>query len=337
MAEILHDPNIVVIGGGTGSFTLLGALKEHTKNITAIVNMADDGGSTGVLRDELGVLPPGDIRQCLVALSESPQVLRELFNYRFPADTTFAGHSFGNLFLSAVEMMGSDFNEAVRLASEFLNITGRVLPITLSNCHLALKTTNGVMKGEYKIAHSNFDGRSDSPELWLEPEAEINPLAAEAIMSSDLVVIAPGNLYGSLVPALLVKGTAEALQATAAPVVYTCNLVNKPTQTQGFAVHDYVRELERFIGEGAIDVILYNTDEPSDEVLRAYALDGEYPVRIDEKELLALGRTAISGDFLAKYAGVRNKNDTFILRSLIRHDAQAIAGMLMQLVGQDKQ
>src|SRR5665213_528832 len=131
------QPRIVVIGGGTGSFTLLSALKQHTPNLTALVTMADNGGSTGVLRDELGVLPPGDIRQCLVALSTAPEELRELFNYRFP-EGTFEGHSFGNLFLSAVERMTSDFNHAVRMAGDVLRIRGRVLPMTLQNCNLVL-------------------------------------------------------------------------------------------------------------------------------------------------------------------------------------------------------
>ena len=137
------NPRIVVIGGGTGSFTLLSALKAYTKNITALVNMVDDGGSSGVLRDELGVLPPGDVRQCLVALSESPQALRDLFNYRFPDKTNLAGHSFGNLFLSAVEMMNKDFASGVALAGDILKITGRVVPITLTKTQLHLASVGG--------------------------------------------------------------------------------------------------------------------------------------------------------------------------------------------------
>lgn len=331
MSNETVNPKIVIIGGGTGSFTLLGALKKYTNNLTAIVNMADDGGSTGVLRDELGVLPPGDVRQCLVALSESPQVLRELFTYRFPVNTTFAGHSFGNLFLSAVEMMASDFNEAVQLAGEILQINGRVVPITLQNCHLIMETSTGFVKGEYKIATSVFDGKEHPPNLRLEPEANINPLAEEAILTADLVVIAPGNLYGSLVPALLVKGVATALQTTKAPVVYVCNLVNKPTQTKDFAVHDYIKELERFIGEGVIDTVLYNKDHPSKEVLGAYALDGEFPVTINEAGLVNSSRTVIGGNFLAKQHSRQNHHDVLILRSLIRHDAEAVARRLLEL------
>ena len=151
-----HEPKIVVIGGGTGSFTLLSALKNHTKNLTALVNMADDGGSTGVLRDELGVLPPGDVRQCLVALSDAPEEVRELFNFRFPRGT-FRGHSFGNLFLSAVEKMNKgDFNAAIHLAGDVLRITGRVLPITLDKCELICQLGKKKIKGQRRIDLTNF-------------------------------------------------------------------------------------------------------------------------------------------------------------------------------------
>jgi uncharacterized cofD-like protein len=293
--------------------------------------MADDGGSTGVLRDELGVLPPGDVRQCLVALSDSSQALRELFNYRFPKGSSLAGHSFGNLFLSAVEMMTDDFGQAVKLASEVLHITGKVLPITLTNCHLVMETRGGVITGEFAAASTPLEP-GERPHLSLKPKAVINSAAREAIMTAELVVIAPGNLYGSLAPALLVNGVAEALRATPARVAYVCNLVNKPVQTSGYAVHDYTDEIERFIGDDTLDYVLYNVDVPSEEVLAAYALDGEYPVAVNGRELRQRHFRAIGGKFLSVGAHRRDKNDTFILRSLIRHDAEAIARKLMRLV-----
>lgn len=325
------QPNVAVIGGGTGSFTLLNTLKLHTDKVTALVNMADDGGSTGVLRDELGVLPPGDIRQCLVALSESSQDLRDLFNYRFPDESTFASHSFGNLFLSAVEMMTSDFGEAVELASKVLQIKGKVVPITLQNCNLAIKIGNKKIVGQYAIETRHFDGKINKPDLWLEPAVAINPAAKSAIEEADLVVIAPGNLYGSLIPALLVDGVNEALQKTKAPVVYVCNLVNKPTHTVGYSVNDYVAELERFIGEGTIDMVLYNTDHPSGEILKAYALEGEYPVNVNKDEFKHKSYKAIGGRYLSHQSHARNANDKFIMRSLIRHDAEAIVKQLLKL------
>ncbi len=329
-----HNDNrskVVVIGGGTGSFTLLSSLKHHPISITALVNMADNGGSTGVLRDELGVLPPGDVRQCLVALSQSPETLRELFNYRFPKGTFAAGHSFGNLFLSAFEMMSKDFGQAVELAEKVLNIKGKVLPITLDNCHLVIDTYAGTLKGEYEISQLNFE-EDERPKLYLEPKADLSPKARQAILEADLVVIAPGNLYGSLAPALLVDGIGRTLRQTKAPIVYVANLVNKPHQTAGFAVHDYVDELERFIGGQAIDVVLYNNKLPSKAILNKYAVEGEYPIAIDTEILKRAHYKAIGGDFLSKQAQSRNRNDTFIKRSLIRHDGDVIAKAIMGLL-----
>ncbi len=324
-------PRIVVIGGGTGSFTLLQELKKYTKNITALVNMADDGGSTGQLRDEFGVLPPGDIRQCLVALSEASEELRTLFNYRYPAGGTWEGHSFGNLFLSTVEMTTNDFGEAVKLASKVLNIRGKVVPMTLTNCKLVMDLDGDRTIGQYKIEETPFNAKQHPPQLWLEPKAVINPDAKRAISKADLIVIAPGNLYASLMPALLVDGVKEALVTAAAPVAYVCNLINKPHHTAEFAVHDYVSELERFIGQGTIDAVLYNTMMPSRNQLEKYALDGEFPVVVDEQALRNTHYQAIGGRFLAQKGAKRDDNDTFIHRSLIRHDARAVAMRLIDL------
>lgn len=328
------NPRIVVIGGGTGSFTLLQALKKYTKNITALVNMADDGGSTGQLRDEFGVLPPGDIRQCLVALSESSEELRSLFNYRYPKGSSWEGHSFGNLFLSTVEMTTNDFAEAVRVASKVLNIRGKVVPMTLTDCKLCMEIDSQRIVGQYKIETTHFSGKNDSPKFWLEPDATISPEAKSAIVRADLIVIAPGNLYASLIPALLVSGVKEALSGASAQVVYVCNLINKPNHTAEFAVHDYVEELERVIGKGSIDTVLYNTDKPTVELLHKYALDGEFPVHIDEEILQGATYMSIGGNFLARKGADRDENDTFIHRSLIRHDAYAVADQIVKLYTQ---
>lgn len=324
-------PQIVVIGGGTGSFTLLRALKAHTPHVTALVNMADDGGSTGVLRDEFGVLPPGDVRQCLVALSQSSESLRELFNFRFPKGSTFAGHSFGNLFLSAVEMQTRNFGDAVGLASEVLNIIGRVVPMTLKECRLAMRIGDQLVKGQHAVDMAKFSGRESQPEFWLEPAVAANPVALEALEEADLIVIAPGNLYASLIPALLVGGVKQALAKTDAPVVYVCNLVNKPSQTKGFAVHDYVDELERFISKGSVDMVLYNIDRPSQLVLKKYALEGEYPVSVDDGALIRAAYRSVGGNFLSGKHSKPNAHDTLLRRSLIRHDGEAIARELMKL------
>lgn len=321
--------SIVIIGGGTGSFTLLSGLKKHNVNLTALVSMADDGGSTGVLRDEYGVLPPGDVRQCLVALSSS-QSLRDLFTYRF-SDGTFNGHSFGNVFLSTAEKVTGNFESAVDLAAEVLNITGTVLPITTTNTKLALTTQAGDMVvGEYKIAHSNMQ---DKPQLSLLPSALITDRAKHAIQHADLVVIAPGSLYGSLAPALLVGGVGEALRATSATIAYVCNLVTKPKQTDGFMVHDYVSEVERFIGYECIDTVIYNTDEPPPSLIKKYTHDGEYIVDFDLDYMHGMHYSAIGAPLVAEEPVTAQSAGDEIAhaRTLIRHNTDELARILLTL------
>ena len=321
---------IVVIGGGTGSFTLLSGLKKYTHSITALVNMVDDGGSTGMLRDELGVLPAGDVRQCLVALSSSPKV-RDLFNYRFD-EGSMKGHAFGNLFMAALEKMTGSFSQAVETASEVLGVNGRVFPITLDDTKLSLKLRDGtVVEGEHAIEVTNIPG-DERPWLELSPPATINPHARQAILDADLVVVAPGLLYGSLAPALLVRGVTRALAETKAKKVYVCNLVTKPTQTDGFTVADFVDEIERFAGV-SMDYVLYNNYRPPQELLDKYAHNGEYLVEWDEEELKKKHYYA-SGKHLIAH-GVRQHNKKAdplaALRSLIRHDSDKIARELMRI------
>lgn len=321
---------IAVIGGGTGSFTLLSALKEHTSSIAALVNMADDGGSTGVLRDELGALPPGDVRQCLVALSGSPE-LRDLFNYRFE-DGSLKGHAFGNLFLTAVEKMTGDFAQGVEVASEILNITGTVEPITLTNVKLAMRRKDGSeVHGEFAIGDAEF--RDDRPDFWLEPDAEANPKALAAISQADIVVIAPGNLYGSLAPALIVPGIGKALASSRALKVYVCNLVTKPGQTDGYSVSDFADEIERLAGEPFLDAVLFNTEQPDSRLLEKYAAEGELAVQYDREELkgaryIAAGANLLSGKIWKN----TNKSDPIAAtRTLIRHDPAAVAASILEL------
>ncbi|HET8884488.1 MAG TPA: gluconeogenesis factor YvcK family protein [Candidatus Saccharimonadales bacterium] len=332
----MNDPfvpteiKIAVIGGGTGSFTLLSALKDHTSQIAALVNMADDGGSTGVLRDELGALPPGDVRQCLVALSRTPEI-RDLFNYRFE-EGSLKGHAFGNLFLTALEKMNGNFADGVSMASDILNIVGVVEPITLSNVRLAMEAGDGeVVHGEFVIAHRNFNGCR--PRMWLEPNAEANPAAIAAITQADIVVIAPGNLYGSLAPALIVPGIGEALAKTKALKVYVCNLVTKPGQTDGFQVNDFADEIERLAGGKFLDHVLYNTEAPSSDLLSKYAKEGELSVVYDEADLkeahyAAFGANLLSGTI---WENTNRSDPIAATRTLIRHDPQAVAKAIMDL------
>lgn len=329
MTEEKQGAKIVVIGGGTGSFTLLSGLKHYASHITALVNMADDGGSTGQLRDELGALPPGDVRQCLVALSDNPRV-RDLFNYRFE-EGTLKGHAFGNLFLTALEKMSGNFAEAVELASEVLNITGRVEPVTLTNVTLCAQGKDGkALKGEFNISQQEL---AVQPKIWLEPEAEANPRALLAIEKADLVVIAPGNLYGSLAPALVVPGIGEALQNTDARCVYISNLVTKPGPTDGFKVHDFADEIERLAGGTFLDVVIYNTLTPPERLLERYAHEGEYLVGVDETALEKAHYSAYGRELMAlnAWGGAQASDPLAGSRSFIRHDSNEVARAIMRL------
>lgn len=327
-----QSPSVVLIGGGTGSFTLLQALKFATPNLTALVNMVDDGGSTGILRDELGVLPPGDVRQCLVALSRTPKI-RDLFNYRFE-EGSLGGHSFGNLFLTALEKATGSFAEAVETASEVLNITGKVVPITLDNVRLVLEAGDGFkVRGEGKIDVMHFAEPGQRPKLSLEPRARINPEAREAIRVADLVVIAPGDIYTSIGPLLIVDGVAEALKSTKAKIVYVCNLVVKPGQTDGMSVADHAAEIERFGSSPMLDYVLYNDAQPTPGLMRRYTRDKEFLVEVSPDELEEAHYRAIGSPLVADEDAKTNPGDRLAQhRSLIRHNAEATTKKLMELL-----
>ena len=324
-------PNIVVIGGGTGSFTVLNSLKTISE-ITALVNMVDDGGSTGELRDQFGVLPTGDIRQCLVALSPSDE-LREVFNYRFPKGSDFSGHNFGNLFLTALSNLAKgDFAEAIENASKILNVKGRVVPVTLDDRHLVIETTDGaIIRGEHKIDYLDIPSLKGA-QISFDEHTKVNPVASKAIKNANIIVIAPGDLYTSIGPALAVKGISEAIRKTDAKVIYICNLVNKPRHTMGFKVEDYAAEIERIIGARVLDYVIYNTQTPSPETLAKYLKDREIPVEFDIEVLQKKHYKAVAGEFLYKGKALkRDVNDTLPDRSLIRHDQEAVCRAIMKI------
>lgn len=328
------EVKIAVIGGGTGSFTMLSALKNHTSQIAAIVSMADDGGSTGVLRDEHGTLPPGDVRQCLVALSDSPKV-RELFDYRFDAGT-FSGHSFGNVLLTALEKISGDFNQAVETASEILRIRGTVIPATLDNVRLKMEWQDKslVLNGERVIDEGSFKHDPRKAQLSLVPSPIANPAAIAAIEQADIVVVAPGDLYTSLGPLLVIDGIGEALSRSKAIKVYVSNLVSKHGQTDGFTVSDHASEIERFAGCPFLDYVLYNEQVPSAAVARRYKDEGGYVTSVDSRVLETQHYKAVGGHFLGDMASDASAADTLIAkRSLIRHDARAVAQAVIDLFG----
>lgn len=321
------QPRIVVIGGGTGSFVMLSGLKKITENISSIVNMCDDGGSTGVLRNELGVLPPGDARQCLVALSDVPEI-RDLFSYRF-GEGGLAGHSLGNIILSGLELQHGSFEKALEVASKVLRIHGEVIPSVLGDHQLVMQDGDERIDGERNIdAHTIMQADAY---VRLEPDAQANPRAVEAIKAADIVVIAPGGLYNSLLPIYSVGGIVQALQQTKATIVFVSHLVNKANQTHDWHVADYVRRLEKELGEGSIDIVLYNTDEISEETLHRYAADGDFPTRIDEHGFKDISAKVYGASLLSHEETQQNPFDEAIMRTLIRHDPEKVAEQVLMI------
>ena len=257
-----RGPKIVVIGGGTGLSTMLRGLKHHSTNITAIVTVADDGGSSGRLRRELGVLPPGDFRNCIVALADAEPLMSKLFQYRFSQGSGLDGHSFGNLFIVAMSGITGNFEEAIREASRVLAVRGQILPSTLENVTLCAELSDAEhVRGESKISEAT----QPIKRVYLQPERPAAfPEAVRAILDADLVVVGPGSLYTSILPNLLVDGIAKALASTEALRVYVCNVATQPGETDGFRVSDHWRALLSHVRGDAVDVVLANDNVGGD-------------------------------------------------------------------------
>jgi uncharacterized cofD-like protein len=284
-----RGPKIVAIGGGTGLATLLRGLKEYTGNLTAIVTVADDGGSSGVLRRELGVLPPGDVRNCIAALADAEPLVTNLFQYRFSDGSGLAGHSFGNLFIVAMSGVVGNFEDAIRQTSRVLAVRGQIIPSTLANVTLCARTEDErTIEGESKIGPSITNG--DGPtgriqEIYLLPEnAPAHPEAVRAILEADLIVLGPGSLYTSVLPNLLVEGIRRSIVASPAPKLYACNVATQHGETDGFDVAAHVKTLEEHLGKGVISTVLANNNvngtgpkAPGAEPVR---LDGELNDRL---------------------------------------------------------
>jgi uncharacterized cofD-like protein len=330
----MQRKKIVTIGGGTGSFTMLSGLKKYTVDISAIVSMADDGGSTGVLRDELGVLPPGDVRQCLVALSDSPLMLRNLMNYRFE-EGGLKGHNFGNLFLSALEKINKSFSKGVEQAIKILDVDGEVIPVSDESMRLFIELNNGkILEGENHLDHNEEIRKIGLKKVFLKPLVSANKKAIERIKTADVIVIGPGDLYGSILPIFLVKEVANAIKKCKGKVIFNCNLTNKKGQTENFTINDYVRILEEFIGKNKIDFVTFNNNKIPTLLVKKYEKrEGPGSVIVfknDQKR----GRYKIVMADLLREEEIKEKIGDLIsgTRSFIRHDSDKLAKILMMIL-----
>ena len=324
---------IVVIGGGTGTFVVLSGLKRYPVDLTAVVSMADSGGSNKIIRDEFGLLPPSDIRQCLVALNEGggeeQKLLRELFMYRFSKAGSTKGHTFGNLLIAALsDITGSEI-EAIKAAGKLLRIKGKVLPVSMTNTNLkAIYEDGSVVVGEHEIDEPEFDGKLHIKKLSLKPTAIIYPEAEKAILSANLIVIGPGDLYTSLLANIVVRGVNAALQNTKAKIAYVVNLMTKRGQTYGFTAEDHLFEMEKYLGR-PVDYVIYNSAKFPQNVLRKYKKEDEYPVA-DDLKILDSRRIIRSG--LLTTEEIKRVSGDILKRSLIRHDPKKLARVLMKIL-----
>ncbi|NLY51097.1 MAG: YvcK family protein [Firmicutes bacterium] len=312
-----RGPRVVALGGGTGLSTLLRGLKEYTDYITAIVTVTDTGGSSGRLRDELGVLPPGDIRNCLVALADTEPLMEKLFQYRFKGGTGLAGHSFGNLFLVSMTEVVGDFELAIKETSRVLAVRGRVLPSTLSSVTLEAEYTNGRRaRGETNIVRPGMRIRR----LSLDP-ADCQPLpeAIQALEKADLSVLGPGSLYTSVITNILVKDIAVAIRSSSAVKVYVANVMTQPGETEGYTVADHVEALIEHGGRGIVDWVLANNQRVAPELLSRYRREGAEPVKISRRSLARFGVQLKEAPLLAE-------------EEVARHDPARLSRAILEIM-----
>jgi len=318
--NITKEPKIVVIGGGTGLSTMLRGLKEYSSNLTAIVTVADDGGSSGVLRQDLGMLPPGDIRNCILALADTEPVMQKLLQYRF-TDGMLKGQSFGNLFLAAMDGISDGFEEAVKKMSDVLAVKGRVLPVTLQDVKLCAQLEDGyIVKGESKIGEHNDFHKGKIKNVYLEPLL-IKPLqeAIDSILDADMIVLGPGSLYTSIVPNLLVPGIVEAIKKSNAIKTYVCNVMTQPGETEDYSVWDHIKAIEEHSCKGLIEYCIVNSAQIPEDFKKKYNEDGAAAVQVDAEVLERRGIKVLDGDFVC------------INNSYIRHDTKRLANTIINL------
>ncbi|WP_035354987.1 gluconeogenesis factor YvcK family protein [Acetobacterium malicum] len=315
----VRNPKVVAIGGGTGLSVILRGLKKYTDNLTAVVTVGDDGGGSGKLREELGILPPGDIRSCILALADDENVMQELFNYRFPGGP-MAGQSFGNLFLAAMNGISHDFYDAVRRTSDVLQIKGEVLPVTLSPMVLMATLKNGeIIEGETAIPLAALEQQSPITQIFLkQDDTKPLPETIEAIKNADMIVLGPGSLYTSVIPNLLVKDVARAIFDSRARRFYICNIMTQPGETDGYTQEDHIRAIEDHLdqAEGRIfDYVVANT--------------GNLPRSIEEKYKKCAATVVGIKNPIEQYEYILD--DYVVMENgFVRHDADLLARRIFE-------
>ena len=314
-------PKIVVIGGGTGLSTLLRGLKLYTNNITAIVTVGDDGGGSGKLRADLGMLPPGDIRNCILALADTEPIMEDLLQYRF-TEGTLKGQSFGNLFLAAMDGISDNFEAAVQKMSSVLAVTGKVLPVTLDDMKLIAELENGnIVEGESIIPDEVIKQKSKIKNLKIEPE-KAKPLldALMAISEADAIVMGPGSLYTSIIPNLLVEDIAECINKSDAIKIYISNVMTQPGETDDFTVSDHIKTLMKYSGKNSVEYVIANNGTIPKDIEERYLSEGSKLVELDYDNIKDLGVKVVETDLVK------------ITKGYVKHDSEYLAQVLMTTV-----
>ncbi len=317
----IDGPKVVVIGGGTGLSTMLRGLKEENCSITAIVTVGDDGGGSGALREDLGMLPPGDVRNCILALADAEPAIKDLLNYRFK-DGRLKGQNFGNLFLAAMNGISINFQDAVQKMSSILAVRGTVLPVTLDYMELEAELENGnIIRGESNIPEEAIKQNSRIKEFRIIPEeADAVCEAISAIEEADAIILGPGSLYTSVLPNILVKDIKRALEYSKAPKIYICNVMTQPGETTGFAVSDHIKELIKYGGENAVNTVIANVGIIEDVLIERYKAKNSELVKLDREEVEKMNIEIVEGDIVeVKY-------------NYIRHDAKTLSELIIKTI-----
>ncbi len=321
--------NIVIIGGGTGTFTLLSGLRKFPTNNSVIVSTADDGGSTGRLVKEFGVVPPGDIRQCLVGLSYTDQTLCDLFSYRFETGS-LKGHALGNIIIAALEKITGNVENAIVEAGKLLNVRGSVVPVTLFPTKLSAVLKNGKkIIGEHNLDERHQQGQVPIRKLSLTPSSPANPQATKLIREADTIVLGPGDLFTSTLPNLLVKGVASALKKSKAKKILVTNIMTKFGQTDGFTAGEFVKVVEQYLGKGVLDTVIVNTKEPSKDWVSRYRKEKSEFVKPDIGEITKRGVKVAANHFLSDKVFKKSPADE-LKRSHLRHDSEKLARVIYE-------
>ncbi|MDO8610371.1 MAG: YvcK family protein [bacterium] len=320
--------NVTVVGGGTGTFVVLSGLKNTSVNLSVIVNMMDSGGSTGRLRDQYGVLPPGDLRQCLVALSDAPELWRKLFLYRFDGGD-LDGHNFGNIFLSALEKTSANYTDVIKSASFVLKTKGAVIPVTFKQSHLVVQYKDGtILKGEGKI-DVNFKETSGIERAYLDPEVEVNPEVITQLTKSDFIIIGPGDLYTSIIPILLIDSVAEKIVKSKAKIIYIMNLMTKSGQTTNYSALDHLRDLQKYLHRSSDYVILNNENIP-EKIVDWYSANNEKIVEDDMTSENFKGIIIREG--LVDVNEIEKEKGDALSRSIVRHNPVKLTKILKEIL-----